>query len=408
MEEEEVLEEDKFKGDDDGDLTDDEVEDNDNAVIVDLNIPPQAFVGHISTSTGVRLSMRNTIIDSGLVGKAVRKNPFFNSDINDNDNIKIDEKLWMRPDVPGDAYENESIEFMCMDTTYSSIYGERAIIEVHGVTAQGNSVLVNVYNFLPYFCVIVKNEVNVDEMIECLEEKLTKEMQRNKFFANRAKYVEGWSIVNMKSIFGYWLEIYNMKTIKIMMSDPKLVPNARKYFSEGRLGILYGKIPTYEANIRFDIRFMVDMNIHGCQWVRLTQFQRAHQKRSHAQIELNVYDVYHDEFVPLKTPEIAPFRTLSYDIECITFDGSNRFPDAKTDPIISIGCYCYSFGRQSPDFKCVFALVPSRGDTIDPLPDGICYTFHSESSLIMAFSRFIRIYDPDIITGYNISNFDNR
>lgn len=51
--------------------------------------------------------------------------------------------------------------------------------------------------------------------------------------------------------------------------------------------------------------------------------------------------------------------------------------------------------------KCVFAL-----GTVEPIPGVELFTFAREDSLLRAWSVFMVSVDPDVVTGYNISEFD--
>lgn len=77
----------------------------------------------------------------------------------------------------------------------------------------------------------------------------------------------------------------------------------------------------YEANIDFEIRFMAETQLVGCNWVRLPagsyRVRDTSQKRSRTQCEL---DVRYTDLVSLPVDgewgKLAPLRVLSFDIEC--------------------------------------------------------------------------------------------
>ena len=105
--------------------------------------------------------------------------------------------------------------------------------------------------------------------------------------------------------------------------------------------------------------------------------------------------------------DIAPVRVLSYDIECIPYDGKRRFPRAETDPIICISCHVKQPGQ--PVLRCSFNF--SEGDVAPVEFDGqpvYVYNFADERDMLINYAEFVRLCDPDIITGYNIETFDNR
>jgi len=54
-----------------------------------------------------------------------------------------------------------------------------------------------------------------------------------------------------------------------------------------------------------------------------------------------------------------------------------------------------------PFVKTIFTL-----NTCAPIMEAQVLSYENESELLQAWGDFIRKVDPDIITGYNINNFD--
>ena len=79
---------------------------------------------------------------------------------------------------------------------------------------------------------------------------------------------------------------------------------------------------------------------------------------------------------------------LSYDIECLIPE--KGFPDAKNDPVITIGCY------SSKESRC-FCVKDTPGYD----------SFQTETAMLKAFLDYVIELDPDFITGHNINRFDN-
>jgi DNA polymerase delta subunit 1 len=125
------------------------------------------------------------------------------------------------------------------------------------------------------------------------------------------------------------------------------------------------------------------------------------------------------------TPEgewskIAPLRILSFDIECAGRKGI--FPEPQQDPVIQIANmvtrqgWCaaplmtrtmvpiadaLSPGEHQPFVRNVFTL-----STCSHIVGSQVLSFDDEKSLLQAWSNFVSAVDPDVIIGYNISNFD--
>lgn len=55
----------------------------------------------------------------------------------------------------------------------------------------------------------------------------------------------------------------------------------------------------------------------------------------------------------------------------------------------------YIYGRP---VRLLFGLVPEMTSDVIPLPGALCFA--------LQWSQFVKVADPDILTGYNIQNFD--
>lgn len=97
--------------------------------------------------------------------------------------------------------------------------------------------------------------------------------------------------------------------------------------------------------------------------------------------------------------KMAPLRVMSFDIECAGRKGI--FPEANYDPVIQIANVVTKYGEKKPFVRNVFCL-----DTTSSIVATHILEFAREEDLLTSWSNFLRRVDPDIITGYNISNFD--
>lgn len=119
-------------------------------------------------------------------------------------------------------------------------------------------------------------------------------------------------------------------------------------------------------------------------------------------MEIDVYDfnqiVFHKK---CEGPfaKIAPLRILSFDIECLSERG--KFPVPEHDKIIQIANVCKISGSDEPFVRNVFTL-----NTCAPIVGTQVFSFQKESDLLVAWREFLRLIDPDILTGYNIITFD--
>jgi len=118
--------------------------------------------------------------------------------------------------------------------------------------------------------------------------------------------------------------------------------------------------------------------------------------------------------------KVAPFRILSFDIECTNRKGI--FPEPDKDPVIQIANMVIRQGDAGklsvsiilrilflkllrllaePFIKTIFTL-----NSCAPIMEAQVLSYYDERELLQSWSDFVRRTDPDIITGYNISNFD--
>lgn len=92
-------------------------------------------------------------------------------------------------------------------------------------------------------------------------------------------------------------------------------------------------------------------------------------------------------------------RILSFDIECAGRKGV--FPEAEKDPVIQIANMVIRHGDRDPFIRNIFTL-----NTCSAIVGSQVLSYQKEEQMLTAWSDFVREVDPDIITGYNIQNFD--
>jgi len=150
---------------------------------------------------------------------------------------------------------------------------------------------------------------------------------------------------------------------------------------------------------------MIDNEIGGMTWIKVEAknwLMRADsQKASNCQIEFDVHNYNHVVSLPVegKFSKIAPLRIMSFDIECSA--GQGKFPVPKEDPVIQIANIVKVLGETEPFVRNVFTLKKCA-----PIVGSKVHSFESEEELLLRWRDFMSEVDPDIITGYNIINFD--
>jgi DNA polymerase delta subunit 1 len=87
------------------------------------------------------------------------------------------------------------------------------------------------------------------------------------------------------------------------------------------------------------------------------------------------------------------------DIECQGRKG--HFPEAEKDPVIQIANTITVYGQDKPIIQNVFTL-----NTCLPIVGAQIISSETEEDMLLKWSVFLQACDPDIITGYNVQNFD--
>jgi DNA polymerase-2 len=150
---------------------------------------------------------------------------------------------------------------------------------------------------------------------------------------------------------------------KITLTIPKEIPEVRDLFESSG-------IKTYEADIRFARRFLIDKNIHS-----------AIEIEGDYELNERIDRIY-------KEPELTPVEYFPKNLKVLSIDIESS-SDGKS-------LFCVSL--YSKDYKKTFLIGKIQ------LPNTICC--ETEQGLLEKFIDEIIDFDPDIITGWNVIDFD--
>ncbi|CAH8567170.1 unnamed protein product [Heterobilharzia americana] len=254
---------------------------------------------------------------------------------------------------------------------------------------------------------------------------------------------------NKQNVYGFHGN-RSLPFLRITVALPRVIAPAKRILDNG---LAFSNYPlqsysAFEANIDFEIRFMTDTQMTGCSWVEApagkyklrdsTQktediktsnkkstsgnsiYGTANHSTNNNGIEDNLcstksslltghtrcqieFDIAWDGLI-IHPPDgqwsnIAPFRVLSFDIECASRKGI--FPVPDKDSVIQIANMVINYGETTPFIRNVFTL-----NTCAPIVGSQVICHKTEQELLANWAMFVREVDPDIITGYNIQNFD--
>ena len=264
--------------------------------------------------------------------------------------------------------------------------------------------MIHIHQFLPYLYVEVSHKyqgklTEKDDLIP-----LKTELNRQLAMLNKeegGQFVDHIEIQRKATVMHYQESLSDF--VKIFVQQPKMVNQMRQMFERGQLGEKFVPL-TYESNMPFALRFMIDNDILGMQWIQIPagkyKLRNEQSKKSTCQFEIDVQDFTNIESVPLDhDSKIAPLRILSFDIECSAEKG--KFPTPDQDPVIQIANIVKIHGEKEPFVRNVFTLKSCA-----QIVGTKVFSFEKEKDLLIAWRNFVKEVDPDFITGYNTQNFD--
>ena len=236
------------------------------------------------------------------------------------------------------------LEGIILDIDYI-ILGERGIIRFALKTSEKVYELID-KSFYPYFYLIPANDRINKEMLASFEipEAKVRQVEERKAY-----------------LFGKEVRVF-----QIFTDNPRNIPALSEAMRE------FGE--RYEHDIVFWKRYIIDKDISPLKGVKVS----AHEEDGRLVV---------DNIESVSLNEIA-LSHISFDIETYNPKG---VPRPEKDPVIMIS---YTNGNDSKVL------------TTKKIEKDFVLIFENEKSLIQGFSNIISELDPDIIAGYNSSNFD--
>lgn len=279
------------------------------------------------------------------------------------------------------------------------------IFRIYGVNDAGNSILAHLYGYVPYLYSSVPSGFKNSDLYKCVEVLNNAAKQELKSKDVPEHIVLNIKIETKENIYGFH---GNKKAsfFKIEVLLPKHIALVKRILESGFDFPGYGMqgFQTFESNIDFEIRFMADMNIVGCNWIEIPagvyklRDKKEYMSRCQLEVDCQFKDIIshpaEGDYI-----RIAPLRILSFDIECAGRKGV--FPEPEKDSVIQIANMVIRQGEKDPFIRNIFTL-----NTCSAIVGSQVLCYMKEDEMITAWADFVREVDPDLITGYNIQNFD--
>lgn len=259
------------------------------------------------------------------------------------------------------------MNFQILDADYMT-ENNVPVIRLFGRNENGQSLCCFVRGFEPYFYVKVSGKIN--KICDLIKE--------------RFEVIKKIDVVEKFEPVGYQKSKKQM--LMVTTFEPRHVPEIRDKILE-----IPGIEEVYETDILFRNRFLIDTSLHGMGWAT------AHASQDNFRSKMYCDIAFTSDNYPVKIEKIAnsTLKYLSFDIECLPIGGS--MPQPETSPVIMISL-AFNPTYNNSDTLVLVAKELSDMDAVE--------TFKDESSMFRRFFDIIREYDPDILLGYNINDFD--
>lgn len=265
------------------------------------------------------------------------------------------------------SQNNPTIQILDVDYF---INDNQPIIRIYGKDSDGKTIGCLVPGFEPYFYIHADNPETLSSHLKETFSQITKT-----------------EIVPKFKPIGY--QTTKTDVIKITVTIPTDVRDLQKEIID-----ISGVHEIFEADILYQHRYFIDKNLHPMKWISITPASPEHSIRDPTSLcdqTITAIDVTETDRLTN-----APLKHFSWDIECLPIN--REFPTPDKSPVILISM------AFSPAFEGNDTLVLAAKHVPDVPDDIVC--FPSEEIMINRFFEIFRQYDPDIVTGFNIKEFD--
>lgn len=264
-----------------------------------------------------------------------------------------------------------------------------------GTTNDNKKICVTVTGFKPYFYLKIPKFWNSNQVANFMT--LLKTLLGKRY---NSAYLDSYRITR-KHKFNKFTDYKKYSFIKLVFNS-LIGFRAYENILSKKLKKPYMKkksFQLYESKLAPYLRFIHKKNLESCGWCEIERFEKT-TGRSNCDIEIetswrNVE--FHD------SRKIAPLIVASFDLECISDTGGFPIPENENDFITQIGTTFSRYGEDGCFLKHVITL---KG--CSKVPGVVIESYNTEKSVLLAWSKLIKRINPDIITGFNIFQFDYK
>jgi len=257
--------------------------------------------------------------------------------------------------LSGRLMSAERLEVFILDASYEVVGNEPHVI-LWAVDSSGRRIVLRDRSFRPYFYVLPSEDYQT---------RLEQLMASLRRLSKPKSPITRISVVDRK---------YYGKPVKVLRVETLIPEFVREYREEVKR--IEGVKEVLEADIRFAMRYLIDMDVYPSSWYEVEAVYRGKPADYRADAEYEVAKII-GKIDRVKPPEL---RVMAFDIEVYNPRGS---PNPIRDPVIIIALATHNEG--------VIQLTAQGKD---------------DRSCIRSFVEEVQRLDPDIIVGYNSNKFD--
>ena len=290
---------------------------------------------------------------------------------------------------------------MLKDVTQATGPNGEAEITLWGTTKNKVSVSAKIPWFRPYFYAHITSEEQM-KLIRMRAEAYMQAKYAHSPMKHARQYILSCDRVPGKSMMWY-NNSPNEMIYKITMALTCHIKDLRDSLDFANRAITETPIRTYEGNVPYELRFLVDHKLSGGQWIRLNSLMCPRiETGARSQVEFLI-PAPSGCFTPIQRSDICAMRKVSYDIEVLS-DGI-QFPSArKGHPVICLAMALYEQGSGIIHTVCFTTAPKTSLKLLKECNDlVIC---KNEQELLLSFTRYIVVSDADLLTGWNTNGFD--
>lgn len=309
-----------------------------------------------------------------------------------------EQRAWVRPPPsPLDPMQSLALLLVAVDERTAlppagfappGCSGVMPVLDLYGVTPEGQSVLLHVHGFLPYFYAVRPEGVAIDSCRHALDA-----VRPSGGVVAAIQEVERTPLMHYRE--------HPEHLLRITVTSQKLLAPCRAALDRGiRLdGGIAWHSAAFEGNVPLGLRFLVDKGISGGGWVEVPggrfQARGAECRAGTVQLEADAHwNAVLGHRAEGRWLGLAPLRLLALHVRTAGPEGR----------IVACGAVLQVHGESAPRHRATWlvdAACQGRGGQV---PGAEVFTFSNEAACLVDLRDYVIRADADVLIGYDLLN----